>query len=430
MTQIKAAKLNKITREMEIVAKTEGIDVNIIRERVAEGKIVIPKNVNHKLERICGVGKGLRTKINVNIGTSPDRVNLNYELKKLDVAHKYKADAVMDLSTGGDLKFIRRSIIKKSKITVGTVPIYEVAVKTIKEKKVIVNMTIDDMLKVISEHAEDGVDFMTIHAGVTLSALERLKKEGRLVDIVSRGGSFLAEWMIVNKKENPFYERFDDILDIARKYDVTVSLGDGLRPGSIADASDRSQFQELIILGELAERAREAYVQVMIEGPGHVPINQIEANVILEKRICHDAPFYVLGPLVTDIAPGYDHITSAIGASIAGAAGADFICYVTPSEHLRLPDINDVKDGIIASKIASHVADIAKGIKGSLELDMEMSKKRKELNWKAQANLAIDPDKFINLRKSSPSKLEDVCTMCGKYCAMKGMTEYFTSKKR
>jgi len=426
MTQIDVAKKGKYTKEMIEVARVEGVSKEYIRKNIEEGKIVIPANLKHTIRKICGIGKGLRTKINVNIGTSPDKVDKKLELKKLKVAVKYGTDTIMDLSTGGDLDDIRRFIIKNSDVPVGTVPIYQAAIEATKRKKSIVNMTKEDIFETIEKHLKDGVDFITVHCGVTLESVERLKKEGRITNVVSRGGSFIIEWMICNNRENPLYTDFDLLLEMARKYDVTLSLGDGLRPGSIIDASDRAQVQELIILGELAQRALSNGVQVMIEGPGHVPINQIKANVLLQKRLCHSAPFYVLGPIVTDIAPGYDHITSAIGGSIAGSYGADFLCYVTPSEHLGLPDIEDVKEGTIASKIASHVADIGKGIKSAIELDKNMSKYRRLLDWKNQQKYAIDPYIIKKYRKSV-KRYKDTCTMCGEYCAMKKVSKYLNS---
>ncbi|MFH1823626.1 MAG: phosphomethylpyrimidine synthase ThiC [Candidatus Firestonebacteria bacterium] len=422
MTQIEVAKKGKYTKEMIEVAKLEGVSKEYIRKNIEEGTIVIPSNLKRKTGKICGIGKGLRTKINVNLGTSPVKVNKKLELEKLKIAIKYGTDTVMDLSTGGDLDDIRRAIIKNSDIPVGTVPIYQSAIEIVKRKKPMVNITKEDIFDTIEKHIKDGVDFITVHCGVTLETVDRLRKEGRIANVVSRGGSFIIEWMIYNAKENPLYENFDLLLEMVKKYDVTLSLGDGLRPGSIADASDRAQIQELIILGELAQKALKNNIQVMIEGPGHVPIDQIEANVLLQKRLCHSAPFYVLGPIVTDIAPGYDHITSAIGASIAGKAGADFLCYVTPSEHLGLPNIKDVKEGTMASKIAAHVADIGKGIKGAIELDKNMSKCRKLLDWKNQQKYAIDP--YI-IKKYRNKRYKDTCTMCGEYCAMKKVNKYF-----
>lgn len=426
MSQLIEARSGKITPEMKAVAKQEGIDAEEIRKGVAQGKIVIPHNQNGASARCCGIGKSLRTKVNANLGMSPDYTDLSNELKKLEIAVEYGADAVMDLSVGGDLDQIRRRFLDESPVIVGTNPIYQSAVEAVKSQKCIPEMSEDDIFRAIQLHASDGVDFITVHCGTTLPAVEQLKQHGRLTGVVSRGGAFLVEWMIYNEKENPLYMQFDRLLDIALKYDVTLSLGDGLRPGCLADATDRAQVQELIVLGELAQRARVAGVQVMIEGPGHVPLNQIEANILLEKRLCKGAPFFVLGPLVTDVAPGYDHITSAIGGAIAAAAGADLLCYVTPSEHLSLPTLEDVKNGVIASRIAAHAADISKGVKGAIDWDIEMAKVRKKLDWQNQIRLSIDPKKAARIRSENLPAEEDVCTMCGKFCAMKGLREYFT----
>lgn len=420
MTKLSDAKKGIITDEMKRCALDEGVDEEFIRRGISEGNTVITHNVKHKSIKPLAIGKGLRTKINANIGTSNDHIDVSEELEKMRVAIKAGADTIMDLSTGGEVDEIRKEIIRESSVPIGTVPIYQAAVETVQKKKEsIVHMTVEDIFKVIEKHAEDGIDFITVHCGVTRESVGRLKREGRLMDIVSRGGAFLVEWMAYNNKENPLFEHFDRLLDIARAYDVTLSLGDGLRPGCLADATDRGQVQELVILGELTERAWAVDVQVMIEGPGHVPINQIEANVLLEKRLCHGAPFYVLGPLVTDLAPGYDHITSAIGGAIAASAGADFLCYVTPSEHLGLPSVDDVREGVVASKIAAHAADIAKGIKGAIEEDNRMAMSRKKLDWESQINLALDPEKARRIRNSRKPEDSDVCTMCGEFCAIK-----------
>lgn len=419
MTQLESAKIGKITPEMRQVAKAEGVDPKALVRKIAEGKIVIPCNRLRKKRKLCGIGEGLRTKINANIGTSAGSSSLPVEVKKLRVSVEYGADAVMDLSTGGNLKKIRRAILKASAVPVGTVPIYEVAVSADRKGMPIPSISEDEIFAVLEEQAGEGVDFFTVHCGVTIEAVDRLRKEGRIADVVSRGGAILIEWMVRNGRENPFYEDFDRILEIAKRYDVTLSLGDGMRPGCLADATDRAQIQELITLGELAKRAREMGVQVMIEGPGHVPLDQIGSNILLEKKLCHGAPFYVLGPLVTDIAPGYDHITSAIGGAIAGANGADFICYVTPSEHLGLPSVDDVKTGVIAARIAAHAADIAKGVKDALDWDIAMSKARKKRDWRRQFELAIDPKLARKYRKRSRPPSKDVCTMCGQYCSMK-----------
>lgn len=414
------AKEGVITPEMEACAKAEGVSPDYIREGIAQGTIVLCKNKKSNLTKPCAIGKGLKTKVNVNIGTSKDRVNIEEELKKLEIAIRYGADAVMDLSTGGDLDEIRRVIRENCPVPLGTVPIYQAALEAVEiHKKSMVQMTVSEIFKVIEKQAEQGVDFMTVHCGITREGLERLKNKERVLGVVSRGGSFIIEWMVYNNKENPLYEYFDELLEIARAYDITLSLGDGLRPGCLADATDAPQIHELIILGELTLRAWDKGVQVMIEGPGHVPINQIEANVLLQKRLCHGAPFYVLGPLPTDIAPGYDHLVSAIGGAIAGSAGADFLCYVTPAEHLRLPTLEDVKEGLIAGKIAAHIADLAKGVKGAWEWDLEMAKARAELDWERQIELSIDPEKARRYRMEGGISRSKACTMCGEYCAIK-----------
>jgi phosphomethylpyrimidine synthase len=421
--QLLAAREGKITDGMQQVAKDEGMSVDLLREGIAEGKAIILANNRHKKFTPKGIGKGLSVKVNANIGTSPERVDLKAELEKLKMAVEAGADSVMDLSTGGDLNKIRKTIIAEAGIPIGTVPIYQAAVETVKKRKTITNMVPDELFDVIERHGQDGVDFITVHCGVTRQSIERLKNQGRITDIVSRGGAFLAEWMIVNKKENPLFEGFDRLVKIARKYDMTLSLGDGLRPGCIADATDRGQVEELIILGELCAAAIEEGVQVMIEGPGHVPINQIETNIVLQKRLCNEAPFYVLGPIVTDIAPGYDHITSAIGGALAGYYGADFLCYVTPSEHLGLPTPQDVRDGVIVTKIAAHAADLARGSKKAFALDKAMSTYRKALDWEGQIKCAIDPQKIKDFRKARNLR-DDVCSMCGEYCSMKIMKDY------
>jgi phosphomethylpyrimidine synthase len=385
---------------------------------------VLPANINHKGLKPMAVGKGLSTKVNANIGTSEAFNDLAVELAKLDMAIDAGAHSIMDLSTGGNIDDIRRAILNRCPVMLGTVPIYQTAVETLRSGKTIVDMEVDYIFDVIEKQAQDGVDFMTVHCGVTMESIEHLRKEGRLADIVSRGGSFITGWMLHNDKQNPLYEHFDRLLDIALRYDVTLSLGDGLRPGCLADATDRAQISELVILGELAQRAYEAGVQVMIEGPGHMPLDQITANIQLEKRLCHGAPFYVLGPLVTDIAPGYDHITAAIGGAIAAAAGADFLCYVTPAEHLGLPSVDDVREGVIASLIAAHAADIAKGVKGAMQRDISMAKARKTLNWEEQIGLSIDPVKAGRYRHEKNADDEEACTMCGRFCAMKLVSEY------
>ncbi|WP_028992534.1 phosphomethylpyrimidine synthase ThiC [Thermoanaerobacter thermocopriae] len=424
MTQLEYALSGIVTKEMKIVAEYEGLDEEFILEGVKKGEIVIPSNVNHKNLIPKGIGKGLMTKVNANIGTSDAYPEIEKEIEKLKVALKAGADAVMDLSTGGDINQSRRKILENSPVPVGTVPMYQAAVESITKYGSIVAMPEEFIFEVIEEQAKDGVDFITVHCGLTSESLKKLKDNGRVMDVVSRGGSFTIAWMLHNDKENPLYKHFDRLLDIAKKYDITLSLGDGLRPGCLEDATDAAQIQELIILGELVKRSREAGVQVMVEGPGHVPIDQIEANVKLQKQLCHNAPFYVLGPIVTDIAPGYDHITSAIGGAIAAASGADFLCYVTPAEHLGLPDKEDVKEGVIAAKIAAHAADIAKGIKGAREKDLAMTKARKALEWDEQIKLSIDPDKAFKYRVNKNISTAKTCSMCGKFCAMKIVSEY------
>jgi phosphomethylpyrimidine synthase len=406
------------------IARLEGVSRETISRGLRSGEIVIPYNKIHSPLHPFAIGTGLRTKINANIGTSKEFNDINLELEKVDICIKNKADAIMDLSIGGDLDEIRQAIINASTLPVGTVPIYQAAI----ESGSIEKMTADAIFRAVEKHAQSGVDFITVHCGITSSLLKRTKNKKRIMDIVSRGGAFLYRWMTVREKENPLYEQYDRLLDIAKKYGVTLSLGDGMRPGCIADAGDMLQIGELRTLGELAKRARKAGVQVIIEGPGHVPLDEIEEQVKLEKKICNKAPFYVLGPLPTDVAPGWDHLTSAIGGSIAAAAGADFLCYVTPSEHLGLPNLTDVKEGIIAARIAAHIADIVKGVKGAREWDMEMSKARKALNWEKQIDLSVDPDTAAEVRDMrSARESKDTCTMCGEFCAMKVVSE---SKKR
>ena len=423
MTLMEKAGKGIITSEMKRVAEREGVDVALVVRGLSEGIIVIPRNVNHNTLDPMGIGKRLRTKVNANMGTSPDQADIETERQKLRLAIEAGADTVMDLSTGGDIDAVRAAILAEITVPLGTVPIYQAAIEAQNRHGSIVDMTADDIFAIIEKQAQDGVDFMTVHCGVTREAVERLRRQGRLMDVVSRGGSFLVGWMLHHQQENPLYAQYDRLLDIARKYEVTLSLGDGLRPGCLADATDRAQVQELITLGELVDQARKAGVQAMVEGPGHVPLDQIEANVKLEKQLCAGAPFYVLGPLVTDVAPGYDHITAAIGGALAAMAGADFICYVTPSEHLGLPTPADVREGVIAARIAAHAADIAKGLPGAMAWDEAMARARKSLNWQRQMELAIDPQKVAAYRQGKP-QTEDVCTMCGQYCAMKLVAEY------
>ena len=415
-TQMEAAKKGFITPEMEIVAAKENIDVEELRELMAKGQVVIPANINHKSLSPEGIGKGLKTKINVNLGISGDMKDYDMEMEKVKMAIDFGCEAIMDLSNYGKTNTFRNELIKISPAMIGTVPMYD-AIGYL--EKDLLEITAKDFLKVVEAHAKEGVDFQTIHAGINKRAIETFKREGRLMNIVSRGGSFLFAWMEMTGNENPFYEYYDEVLEIFRKYDVTISLGDALRPGCIEDSTDSGQIAELIELGNLTKRAWEKDVQVMVEGPGHMAMNEIAANMALEKRICHEAPFYVLGPLVTDIAPGYDHITSAIGGAIAAANGADFLCYVTPAEHLRLPDVNDVKEGIMASRIAAHAADIAKGIPHATDRDNEMAKARHDVDWEKMFELAIDGDKAREYFESTPPSDRHTCSMCGKMCAVK-----------
>jgi len=419
MTQLEKARKSMITEEMKIAAADEGVEPEYIRQGIVDGNIVVCRNVNHTTIQPLAIGLGLRTKVNANIGTSKDNNDLTMELEKLKIATSVGADAVMDLSTGGNLAQIRKAVMEKATVAIGTVPIYQAAVKILQEKKAISEMTAEDIFSVIEENGRDGVDFITVHCGVTRLSVAAVEEQGRILGIVSRGGAMTANWMYCNKRENPLYEEYDRLLEIAHRYDMVLSLGDGLRPGAIGDATDQGQLQELIILGQLAQRARAAGVQVMIEGPGHVPITEIEANIKLQKEICQGAPFYVLGPLPTDIAPGYDHITSAIGGAIAGAAGADFLCYVTPAEHLRLPTLADVREGVIAARISAHIADIAKGIPGARERDRKMSQCRKNFDWQGQVDLSIDPEKTSAFLEKSKSAHDEGCTMCGEFCAIK-----------
>jgi len=427
MTQLESAKKGIISPQMEAVAKAEGLEAEFIRQGVAKGTIVIPANIQHSKLAPCGIGQGLATKVNANIGTSSDFGNIDTELEKLQVAIDSGADTAMDLSTGGDISAIRQAIIASSSLPIGTVPIYQVGIEAIEKHGAIVKITADELFAVIEKHARDGVDFVTVHCGVTRSAIAHLKQQGRVTDVVSRGGAFLIGWMFYNERENPLYEQYDRLLEIAREFDVTLSLGDGMRPGSLTDATDRAQVEELLTLGELVQRAQQAGVQVMVEGPGHLPLNHIETNVRLEKAICKEAPFYVLGPLVTDVGAGYDHITGAIGGAIAAAAGADFLCYVTPSEHLSLPGAEDVKQGVIASRIAAHAADIVKGVKGAEEWDRKMSVARKELDWEEQARLSLDPERSRQVHRKYASA-GSACSMCGGYCAMELVEKYLGVK--
>lgn len=425
MSIIEKAAKGIYSKALREAAKNEGVPVCGLGADVASGKTAVLANKKRKNVVPAGVGKGLKTKVNANIGTSGDWASIKEELKKLDVCIRAGADAVMDLSTGGDIDRTRKRLLERCPLPFGTVPIYQAAVSEIKKNRDISKMDPELLFDVIEKQLEDGVDFITVHCGITKQAVERLRKQGRLAGIVSRGGALLVEWMAADGRENPLYEQYDRLLRLAKKYDAVLSLGDGMRPGCIADSTDRPQLQELVILGELAAKAVSEGVQIMIEGPGHIPLNEVQANVQLQKTLCNGAPFYVLGPLATDIAPGYDHITSAIGGAIAAGAGADFICYVTASEHLRLPSAEDVREGVMAARIAAHAGDIAKGIAGAAERDREFSKHRAARDWKKQIELSIDPEKSARLRKGSSPGSEDVCTMCGELCAMKRMDRVF-----
>ncbi len=423
MTQRTEALKGTITPEMEEAARHEGIDPEVVRAGVAQGTIAIPRNAGKSLPQVRGVGKGMKTKINANIGSSPYHMDMAEEVEKLHAAVDSGADAVMDLSLGSEIIEIRREIIRQSPVMVGTVPIYQTAFELSTARRGITDMTIDDFLKTVRNQAEEGVDFMTIHSGVTLQSLAALEGQGRILDVVSRGGSFLVSWMKKNHRQSPLFEFYDEILDILAAHDVTISLGDGMRPGATADATDRAQITELVILGELAQRAWDKGVQVIIEGPGHVPLHMVEENIRLQKSLCQGAPFYVLGPLVTDCAAGHDHIAGAIGGALAAFFGADFLCYVTPAEHLRLPTVEHVVEGVMASKIAAHAADLAKGMQYARDREEAMARARKALDWEAQMSCCLDPDKARRLRESSEIGRDDVCTMCGEFCAIKCLQE-------
>jgi len=424
MTQLEFARLGKLTDEMKIAAKFEKVEPTFILEGIKNGTIALPRNLNRNAFEFRAVGRGLTTKVNANIGTSDAYPDVEQEIIKLKAAIDAGSDSVMDLSTGGDINETRRRIIAESSVMVGTVPLYQAMVDAANTHKSFVDLKGDDFFNAIEAHCRDGADFITVHCGITRDCIEELRTLGRVMDIVSRGGSFLTAWMIHNEKENPLFEEFDRLLEIARKYDATLSLGDGLRPGCIADATDAPQIKELITLGGLVKRARSAGVQTIVEGPGHVPLNQIKTNMELQKTLCFDAPFYVLGPIVTDVAPGYDHITAAIGGALAAWYGADFLCYVTPAEHLGLPTAQDVKDGVIASKIAGHAADIAKGVNGAKTWDLEMAKARKALNWERQIELSIDPVRASCVRNERNSETQKACTMCGEFCAYRIVSRY------
>ena len=414
MTQIDAARRGEITPQIAQVAKDEFRDPEFVREGVAAGRIAIPANINHPNLRACGVGEGLRTKVNVNLGISGDIQDAPQEWEKVAIAQKYGADTIMDLSNSGKTRVFRRQLIEKTPLMVGTVPMYD-AIGYLETP--LVKLTGDDLLRVVRAHAEDGVDFMTIHAGFNRRVLDTFMETGRLTNIVSRGGSLLFGWMMTTGKENPFYERFDEVLEICHEYDVTISLGDACRGGSTYDATDASEVAELVELGKLTKRAWDAGVQVVVEGPGHMALDEVAANMKLQKRLCHNAPFYVLGPLVTDIAPGYDHITAAIGGAVAASTGADWLCYVTPAEHLRLPDANDVREGLVATRIAAHAADIAKGVPHARDIDNKMSAARRRVDWDGMWECALDPERAQEILAQAPPSEDGTCTMCGKMCA-------------
>jgi len=423
-SRIETAGAGVVSKEIEEIASSEKRSPDFVRQRVADGRIVILRNKLREHIPAIGIGQGLRTKVNANIGTSPDNFSIDEERGKWEAAVNAGADAVMDLSCGGDIDLVRRTLLDEVSVPVGTVPLYQAAVNAVRNRRSVVEMSVEEILDAFRVHARDGVDFFVVHAAVTREALRYMKAEGRTVKVVSRGGAFMAEWMVHNRAENPLYEHFDELLDIAREYDVTLSIGDAMRPGCVADATDRAQIDELMVQGELADRALAAGVQSMIEGPGHVPIHQIETNMLLEKRLCHGAPFYVLGPIVTDIAPGYDHITSAIGGAVAAAAGADFLCYVTPAEHLCLPTVDDVHAGVMAARIAAHAGDIAKGVPAAADWDNAIAAHRHARNWDLQVETSIDPALAQRRRTERPSSMDDVCSMCGEYCSMKGVEPY------
>ena len=424
-TQMDAARQGILTPQMRTVAEKEKMAPETLRGLVADGKVIIPANKHHVNLDPEGVGQGLRTKINVNLGISKDCCDVNRELDKVRLALALKAEAIMDLSCYGKTREFRRRLVEMSPAMIGTVPIYDAVGFYDKNIR---DLTVDELFAVVERHCDDGVDFLTIHAGLNRQAAEKIERRERITNIVSRGGSLLFAWMKLNDRENPFYEHFDRLLEICQRYDVSLSLGDGCRPGCLHDSTDASQVEELITLGELTQAAWEKNVQVMIEGPGHMALNEIAGNMMLEKRLCHGAPFYVLGPIVTDVAPGYDHITSAIGGAVAAASGADFLCYVTPAEHLRLPDREDMKSGIIATRIAAHAADIAKGIPGARIWDDRMARARAALDWEQMLDLAMDAEKPRRYRQSSLPEHADSCTMCGKMCAVRNMNRVLAGK--
>ncbi len=412
---------------LETIACEEGLDVNELTQKLLQGTVVIPHNPRHRKSTLCAIGEGCSTKVNANLGTSESQLSLEYELEKMHTALTACADTLMDLSTGGDLRHIRRAILRAAPVPVGTVPVYQVGIEAQRKRGSVIDFSVEELFETIEEHADDGVDFITVHCGLTREVLERMRREKRVTDLVSRGGVFLAGWMLKHGRENPLYEHFDRLLDIARRYEITLSLGDGARPGCLADAGDRAQVQELLLLGELVEEARRQGVQVMVEGPGHVPLHEITSHIVLEKRLCHRAPFYVLGPLVTDIAAGYDHIAAAIGGAIAAWAGADFLCVVTPAEHLALPGKEELRLGVIAAKIAAHAADLAKGRPQAQNRNRLLSEARKKLDWETQAMLSLDPQVFSRYRLGEDAHAPIPCTMCGSFCAMNLLSTYLTA---
>ncbi len=418
VTEFEKALQGEISPALQQVAGEEGIEPAKLRSLVAEGKAVITGTAREHCKPL-GIGEGLKTKVNANIGTSPDHSDLDVELEKLKVSVEAGADTVMDLSTGGDIDEIRRGILEHSTIPVGTVPIYQAVVEVTRNGGDVVDCTVEDYFEVVERHARDGVDFMTVHCGLTRRLAEEVART-RTAGVVSRGGCFLLQWMVTNEQENPYYEHYDRLLDIAAQYDIVLSLGDGLRPGAIADATDRAQLGELLVIGDLVERARNRGVSVIVEGPGHVPLHEIPANILLQKRVCRGAPFYVLGPLVSDVAPGYDHITAAIGGAVAAWYGADFLCYVTPAEHLRLPSVDDVRDGVIAARIAAHAGDIAKGLPGAADWDEEVSRARAALNWEKVLSDSLDPERARKMYDPSAGDSDNLCSMCGIFCAIRG----------
>lgn len=423
MTQVLAARAGKITAEMEMVAEREGLSAGFLKSGVASGRIVIPKNRLRRDIKVCGIGQGLRIKVNALIGTSSDRDRISAEAEKLAMAEASGCDSVMDLSTGGDIDGMRKLTLEKANIPVGSVPVYQAAIEAIERRGAIVNMTAEDMFAAIEKQAAEGVDFMAVHCALNFDVIKRLQARGRVTDVVSRGGAFLTGWMLHNRKENPLYEQFDRLLAILKEYDVTLSLGDAIRPGSTADSLDGAQLQGLIVAGELAARAQEAGVQVMVEGPGHVPMHHVETTMLLQKRLCNGAPYFILGTLATDVAPGYDHITSAIGGAVAGAAGADFLCYVTPAEHLGLPTEADVKDGVMAARIAAHAADLARGNRTAWERDTQMARARVALDYDRQVALSLDPSKWGERAKRESG--DQACAACGNECAAQIAARYF-----